>query len=162
MHGFNKSINLALNALTDEDQAVSVLNDDVVLGPYFFEKNVNVLQSIATCGVACPATVHDKTYFLTSPHPPNVHRMKRREGWAYTIRKDLLDLIPRVPHQKLKTFCGDDWIFWWTHKLGYFWYKDESNVIFHHEGATVKPLRLNRTDLAIEKATFAELIKQIG
>lgn len=156
MLGVNASWNMGAELCEDCD-AVSILNDDVVLRDDFFEKNARLFQEHEDCGVACPGTIHDLSLLSVAASKRTIVRMRKREGWAFTIRRTLLDQIPPIP-EELRTFCGDDWFWTWTHKKEFYWYKDTSNIVYHKVGASVRPLGLNAR-IKQEKAVFLKLIK---
>jgi len=151
--GVNASWNLGICNVGDCDY-VAILNDDVVLGKYFFEKNIHAFQTYPDCGVACPETVHriDKIKETDG----KVICMKKREGWAFSFRMDVLKKIPPVPNQ-LTTFCGDDWFWIQTGMQGYRWYKDTGNIVYHKVGAAVRQLGA-RKYLNQDKAALQEML----
>lgn len=181
--GVNASWNLGIRMCADCDM-VSILNDDVILGKSFFERNARLFREHRGCGVACPATVHDLAELPACPPLPYlsalglpgkpgvgrrdnedaengaISRMRKREGWAFSIRRSLLDRIPPVPGE-LRTFCGDDWFWFWTHKLGFHWYKDTANIVYHKVGVSVRALRV-RHSLRREKEALKSIIRDIA
>jgi len=134
----NESLNLGIIKLSDECDYVSFLNDDVVLTDCFFQRNLELFEN-EKCGVACPRTVHSIDKLQKGK--VNVEMMKRREGWAFSIRKDLLDKIPPFPSERIATFYFDDWYWFYSikeHKM--LWYKDTGNVVYHAVGSSVDKL----------------------
>lgn len=134
----NESLNLGITKLSKDCDYVSFLNDDVVLTNCFFQRNLEVFQN-KECGVACPRTVHSMNEL--NKGRVNVGIMKKREGWAMSIRKDLLDKIPPFPADRIATFHFDDWYWFYLikeHNL--FWFKDRGNVIYHHVGSSIAKL----------------------
>ena len=154
----NESWNYGISKLDDDCDLVSILNDDILLNRYFFEKVVFTFKRFKYAGVVCPFTVNDRRdmqYF--TKNGSIFQKMTKREGWAFTIKKSLLDQIPPIPAQ-LKTFCGDDWFWHYTHKKGLFWYKHIGNCIFHHVGAAVRKLGV-RKNMNAEKRIFRGIIR---
>lgn len=134
----NESLNLGITKLSSDCDYVSFLNDDIVLTDCFFQRNLELFQN-KQCGVACPRTVHSMDELQKGK--VNVKIMKRREGWAFSIRKNLLDKIPPFPAEKIATFHFDDWYWFYLIKEHtVFWFKDNGNVVYHHIGASVDKL----------------------
>jgi len=153
--GVNASWNLGIRENGDCDY-LAILNDDVILGNRFFEKNIDVFRQHQDCGVACPATVHDPTDMDNNISGPII-RMKRREGWAFSFQWPVLKEIPPIP-AALVTFCGDDWFWVHMHLKGFRWYKDTGNIVYHQVGAAVRQLGV-RPHLKRDRATFRSLNK---
>jgi len=134
----NESINLGITELSKDCDYVSILNDDVVLTKQFFQRNLELLQD-KDCGASCPLTVHSMDELKIGKVDKRV--MKRREGWALTIKKEVLDKIPLFPSERIATFHWDDWIWFHTCRdLNLYWLKDRGNMVFHHVGASVAKL----------------------
>jgi len=160
MRKVNESWTLGFQKVRKEALGVCVLNDDVVLNDRFFEKIETLLYASGLTAVVCPRTTNDfEDLAIFKPSTMcQATTMSRREGWAWTIRKSVLDKVPPIP-PTLQTFCGDDWIWHHTKGLGFYWVKDQSNLIYHAEGATVKglPDRL-RPERDLEKREFNYLM----
>ena len=154
----NASWNLGISYIDDCDY-LAILNDDVLLGKYFFEKNINIFRQYTDCGVACPDTVHNIADMKTCGSG-KIIRMKKREGWAFSFRYSLLKKIPSVP-DVLKTFCGDDWFWAHTHSQNYCWYKDTGNIVYHKVGAAVKKLGA-RAHLKQDKTYLRRMLQLSG
>jgi len=153
--GVNASWNLGIGETGDCDY-LAILNDDVILGEHFFEKNIKIFRQYKDCGAACPDTVHDMADLHDNTHG-KIIRMKKREGWAFSFRWPLLMMIPSIPDE-LTTFCGDDWFWVHTHMEGFRWYKDTGNIIYHEVGAAVKQLGV-RSHLRRDRAAFKGVIR---
>lgn len=146
--GVNASWNLGMTRflMGDEGDALSVLNDDIEVGPRFFERIATAFEWNGRYGVVCPATLIESEKWAkakriengTGPLSLTLAIMDRREGWAFTARRELLEKVPTIP-KELKTFCGDDWIWYWTHHYDFVWVKDKRNIIFHHVGVSMRP-----------------------
>lgn len=139
--GVNKSWNrLFKEAFYYEADVLSVLNDDIEINKYFFEKIIRTFEKIGKAAVVCPNTLREKCRPVLNKSRKDWNRlfvMPRREGWAYTIRTSVLKHIPKIPLE-LKTFCGDDWLWYHTLALGYMWVKMLDNYIFHYGSTTIK------------------------
>lgn len=134
----NESLNLGITKLSSDCEYVSFLNDDVILTDCFFQRNFELFQN-KECGIACPFIVHSMDELKKGR--VNVEMMNRREGCAFSIRKNLLDKIPPFPAERIATFHFDDW--YWFYPLreyGLFWFKDRGNVVYHKIGASVAKL----------------------
>lgn len=131
----NESWNLGIEKISKDCDAVGIYNDDIVLNPFFFTRIIETLKWSEMCGVACPSTVK----IGQSLKRGRVNRivMEEREGWCFTIKKPLLDLIPPIPDTIFQTFWGDNWFWNKTQERGYFWGKDLGNPIWHYKGVSV-------------------------
>jgi GT2 family glycosyltransferase len=56
------------------------------------------------------------------------------QGWDYSIRRNLFVTIP----EQLKTYCGDDFIFYNLYKQGYDLAYVTSSPMIHFEGQSKK------------------------
>jgi len=145
---------------TDAD-ILTVLNDDVILNNQFFPRIREGFNYLGEeCAAICPNTSTNINWWLRFKYcntPCLFSKMQKREGWAYSIKSDVLRGLPLIPADVLKTFCGDDWLWYFSHRNGFSWFKDESNFIYHKVGASVKgtPHREKMND---EKKVFAKLI----
>ena len=154
----NASWNYGIDKLSVEVDLISVLNDDLVLEKYFFEKLLKLADKNKNYSVFCPQTV-PKLNDLDVPILPDMaycDRMDRREGWAWTIRSSVAKQIPQIPPE-LKTWCGDDWMFRHCMKLGRPWAKMINNFCYHYVGGSNVKMNV-RKDLRREKNIFKELI----
>jgi GT2 family glycosyltransferase len=144
----NESWNLGISKLLKCD-FVSILNDDIQIPQTFFQNLIQGFKHYPDAGVICPHTVTDKKdgCNITSNE---FTKMKHKEGWAFTIRKNILDTIPPIP-PNLKLFFGDDWFWWHVYKKGFLWYKDTSIEIFHHVGLSVRRINIEERTKIIRK-----------
>lgn len=155
--GVNASWNYVFQKYANSFDLISVLNDDLLIEEFFFEKLKIAAEGNPIAGVFCPDTVRDLSVFqslfdqrqLCSP-------MSKREGWAFTIRSSVAKQIPPIP-TKLQTWCGDDWIWRHCYKIGRPWLKMVNNKCFHFVGQSCK-LADKRKDLTAEKSIFKTLL----
>ncbi|MEW6265762.1 MAG: hypothetical protein AB1641_22035 [Thermodesulfobacteriota bacterium] len=142
-------------------ELVSILNDDIEVGPRFLERIARIFHDHPEAAVVCPATSRDK-HDMTDGGPIMAVPMRRREDWVFTIRREVLDSIPPIPIE-LQTFCGDDWIWHWSRRGGPakrgIWLKDVGQTIWHQVGASIDKLGV-RADLPIERQALSRLIEQ--
>jgi len=156
--GVNAAWNVGLEFARIQSSHLSILNDDILIKEDFF-KRINLLLSIRSLldvPIFCPSTTHDKALFdrtEVSCYPSRTHYMRRKEGWAFTIRDRFAKTIRPIP-KELFIFCGDDWIWNETVKYGTKWVKDERNIIYHTVGATLKNNPKLRALLKHEKRIF--------
>lgn len=131
----NESWNLGIKNVSSDCDLVGIYNDDIVLNSGFFQRTIEVFEWNSLCAASCPNTV-DKSVELRRGKVNRI-KMKTREGWCFTIRKRVLDLMSPIPDNKIITFFGDNWFWLHTHRLGYFWGKDLGNTIWHHKGVSI-------------------------
>jgi len=143
----NPSWNLGILKTSDCD-FVSILNDDIEIPETFFENVANAFDKYSDCGVVCPDTVISKEDFNSRIPVGEVLKMKKKEGWAWTIRRELVDIIPPI-HNDLQLFYGDDWYWWHTWKRGKVWIKIMNTIIYHTVGASVS--KISKIDRNIQK-----------
>jgi len=156
----NESINLGISKVSKDCDYVSILNDDLILGPYFFDRIAGIFDQIGDCAVACPQQVFDISELITGP--PALVQMMKREGPAMTFRKSVLDQIPTFPHKIIQTFHIDDWFWVWTrYKLKRIWCKDLGNTVYHKVGASVRKLGL-RVHKRPESHQWNKILKELG
>lgn len=114
---------------------VSVLNDDIAIGRDFFKRVKKVLAAHNEAAVVCPYTITAKN--KGKDKPEKLGRMVRREGWAFSIRKKILDNCPPFP-EGCNYFYGDNWLWWACYRaFEKVWLKDPENVIYHHVGKSI-------------------------
>jgi len=133
---------------------ISVFNDDILLEKFFFEKMTSLAGIHEQAGVFCPETVKASDY-VKNPLPVGAEqciKMKKREGWAWTIRGSIAEKVPPIP-QEIATFCGDDWYWFKTARLGIPWMKMKNTWCFHYVGRSMK-ITSRRQDLSADKAMF--------
>ena len=143
----NTSWNLGISHLSKCD-FVSILNDDIEIPRTFFERIANGFKKISKAGVICPCTVTDKRQINNFLLVDVYDKMKKKEGWAFTIRKEILDTIPPI-HSELKMFFGDDWFWWHVFRggSGCIWYKDHGTIIYHAVGTALRKLDYRERNL---------------
>jgi len=160
--GVNPAWNWGVGLAKDCD-AVAILNDDIRLGSEFFHKISIAFGCSPDAAAVCPLTNSDDpdAHRIDIPYAPKyLSPMRKREGWAMVIRRQVLDQIPPIP-DALRIFCGDDWFWYWSHRMGRPWIKDLSNVIYHQVGASMMIRPEARQNLKAEKAAFARIIRAL-
>lgn len=126
--GVNPSWNLGISK--SKEKYISILNNDIYITNYFFKKIVEVFEDNKNIGIVVPNTVDYIPCFESDDTFPKVRDLEKREGWAFTIKKELTNKIPPIPPEINKCF-GDDYLFYWVKKLGYKCVKVMNNPIFH-------------------------------
>jgi len=155
----NESLNLGtVNALEGKSEYVSFLNDDVILNSLFFERLSKSFEEL-NCAAACPKTVNTMDEMILEPYNPLI--MNKREGWALSVRKDVLEKISLFPSDRVATFHWDDWIWYHTLNMKLYWYKDTGNTIFHKVGASVAKLGF-RSHKRKERNEFQQIAREKG
>ena len=118
-------------------------NSDIIINRFFFQKIMEAFNSDHKKGIVCANTTKRFGRVNKSKNEqPTFKLMKKREGWAWSIRKEIIDKIHPIPRQ-LITYCGDDYIFYCTKKLGYQTVKIMNNYIYHYGGASIFGMRGN-------------------
>lgn len=141
----NAAWTLGISILSECDY-VSILNDDIEIPSHFFSHIIRNFRCLPDAGAICPYTDMNRKNIPYLDYGLNdVSRMKHKEGWAFTIRKNLLDEIPPIPTE-LTMFFGDDWYWWHTYKRGFLWYKDNGIAIYHAVGASLRKIDKEERD----------------
>lgn len=145
-----KEINEGVNAAWNYGIAlaktpyISILNNDLLLNKYFFQMIIQSMLSDKKIGIIVPTTIlkHKEYRHKTIDESPILGNLTKREGWAFTIRKDITDNIKPIP-SKLKIYYGDDYLFYYTKALNYKIMKITNNFIFHYKNKTINALISN-------------------
>ena len=137
--GVNPAWNLGISKSTGD--LICVLNNDLIISYYFFESILKLMDDYSV-GICVPNTVGDINFVRNSTFTMPIYQdVRKREGWAFTIRKCITDKIPPIPKQ-LNRVCGDDYLFYWSNRLGYHNVKILNNYIYHYGSTTtVKELQ---------------------
>ena len=134
---------------------ISILNDDIIITQNFFLVLGASMTYAKHAAVLCPH-VTTSHLVLHNAFFGYLKQMAKREGWAFSIRAEIAKKMPAIPN-KLKTFCGDDWIFHHCQP----WYKMTTNPIRHLVGGSMRDAGSPRPDMLKEKRIFAELMRPI-
>ena len=158
----NESWNLGISKVDIRCDYVSILNDDIFLNKYFFQRIFETFKKRKDCGVACPRTVTEiDDLGGKGVGRQDIKHMKKREGWAYTIKKEVLDHIAPIPSHRITIFHGDDWFWFWTKTRGHYWFKDHGNLIWHKVGASVVSLNM-RGLKKTERNEWRKVMQELG
>lgn len=127
--GVNPSWNLGMGLCTAE--IIAVLNNDLRLPNKFFEKIQKTFDENADCGGCVPLNLETVGEFQDlSDNRNRVDQQFSREGWAFSLRRDVWQRSEPMP-DNIRTFFGDDYWFERVHACGYRWLKMIDNRIFH-------------------------------
>jgi len=135
----NEGVNSAWNYGIKHSKTplISILNNDLLLNEYFFQKVLESMNNLKA-GIVFPAIIKPNQKFKESLDVPVILKEPRkRNGCAFTIKKEVTDQIEPIP-EDLKTYCGDDYLFYQTKLLGYKTFKMSNNFVFHYGGSTLK------------------------
>lgn len=157
----NESWNLGITKVDITCDYVSILNDDIYLNSWFFQRVHETFQAYKDCGVACPYTVNNMRELGKGKRKPSITRLLKREGWAFTFKKSVLDIIPPIPDYRVKLFHGDDWFWFHSKTKGFCWYQDEGNIIYHQVGASIERNGL-RSLKKIERNEWRKIMNELG
>lgn len=156
--GVNASWNWGIAKLMSYVDLISVLNDDLLLEDLFFGKIIKCAENplYDNAGVFCPETVIHPTLCMKALPLESVviSQMRKREGWAWTIRSNMARIIPPIPDE-LKTWCGDDWYWHQCQSRGHYWIKMLNNRCFHYVGQSNKIMDVHK-DIRREKQIFRD------
>lgn len=142
-HNKNEGVNYSWNEglRLSKTPYISIFNNDIIINKYFFKKIIETFKLNNKFGIVCGQTLRrSKNIKLTDDSPPTTQMMTRREGWAFTIKKEMSDLIPDIP-KELKIYCGDDYLFFYCYLLGYVPIKILNNYLFHYGSLTISSIR---------------------
>jgi len=146
--------------LRSKTPLISILNNDLLISKYFFKKIIETYNENDKYGIICPNTIKNRaTVETTNDDKVIVNKMGKREGWAFTIRKDLTNKMDPIP-EELKIYCGDDYLFKKCRDLEYKAVKIMNNYIYHFGGVTVSGHFGKRTPLKEEKVIWSDILKK--
>ena len=156
--GVNPAWNLGI--MKAKTPYVSILNNDLLVNNYFF-KRINETMSDDSIGICVPKTISDMYYAMMCKYEPvKLSPCNKREGWAFTIKKDIVEKLGYIPKELNRTY-GDDYIFYCAKKLSYKIVKMENNYVFHYGSiTTVKELKEKGKDFPnknIEKEIWLKI-----
>ena len=155
--GVNPAWNCALKTAKLNRSNLSILNDDISIEEDFFRKALETLEKFPTCGVVCPNTNSGAGWAPPGSRGARFAGMGKKEGWAFTIRAELIEKLPPIPIE-LRIFFGDDWIWHFTYINGYSWVKDLSSKITHAVGASLRENPNIRKRLEYERNAYRALL----
>lgn len=135
----NMGVNIAWNEgmFKSQNPYISVLNNDIIITDYFFEKIYKSFMANTMLGLVVPNTLDDRNQLYYDNGSPCLVELEKREGWAFTIKKEIVEKSGPIPHP-FKIYFGDDFLFLWTKKLGYECKKIVNNPIYHFQSLSVK------------------------
>jgi len=156
-HSSNKGVNYSWNEgikLTTTP-IVSILNNDIIISKFFFKKLIESYNRDSNWGIVCPKTIKVlKNVNLNIDDPVILKKMGKREGWAWSARMSFIKKIDPIP-DFLRTYCGDDYVFYCAKGLGYSILKMMNNTIYHYGGKTVSVTKKCAGERKKEKKLFA-------
>ena len=133
----NESWEIGISKLLPETEYVTFLNDDIIIGNWFFQRIKETFAAIKDCGIVCAQLVGEPDQVLKGAVRFRVERKKMFPACAFTIRRDVLDKIPRFPWERISTFYGDNWVWAHTKQMGYCWASDTGNRMYHYVGKSI-------------------------
>lgn len=140
---------------------ISILNNDIIITNSFFRKIVDVFETYEDVGIVIPNTIDDALDLEDTNDKVQVKKAKVREGWAFTIRRDMMNKIPPIPDILNKNF-GDDYLFYFTSKLGYKIVRMTNNYINHIGSVTQRDIKKrHRPDKGIERENWNKIKSDI-
>lgn len=151
----NESWEIGRAELSPGTDLVTFLNDDIIIGDWFFQRVIETFKANEFFGIACPNIVKDPSKVKLGKVNYTVGRRHKLEACAFTIKKEILDTIPPVPWKRITTFHGDSWVWDHTKRKAYSWGKDEGNNIFHYIGQSILKFGFR----ALKKPEFNEYEK---
>ena len=161
-HMWNAGISLC--GFRSAHDVVCLLNDDIQLSPFYFDAARTLLSGYDDAAVFIPRTSTDSYNDVQTNSLKGYGKLngvRRREGWAMAFRASVLKSISQIPHDRIPTFCGDDWFWYHTHKDGHRWITSSECLCYHEVSSTVKPLGYMQ-NLKTEKNEFAKIIQEMG
>jgi len=159
---WNEGIKLARTPL------ISILNNDIILNKFFFKKIIEASQVSEKYGIFCVTNAKKIGQVKESRDVEvKIANIGKREGWAFTIRKEITDRLPPIPPD-LRIYCGDDFLYYGARTvLDYQAVRITNNYIFHLGGRTVRSYKRLRGVRKQEKVIWIknrrpELLKLKG
>jgi len=158
----NKGVNEAWNhgIQLSRTKYISILNNDILLNRYFFETVKDSMENDSKIGIIVPQAWKFKDQISEMKrYNPKLRNLGKREGFAFTIRKDIIEKIDLIPSD-LKIYCGDDYLFFHTQQQGYKIMKMTTNYIFHYGQLTSGKAANQRDILNSEKRVWKKIVSE--
>jgi hypothetical protein len=114
---------------------VAVMNNDLLINNNFFKKIVEAYEN--EWAIICPNSVKDVSLVYSVDDKVVLKPMGKREGWCWIARKSFLNKVKPIPNF-LRTYCGDDYIFFNARILNFQVLKMMNNYIHHFGGGTIQ------------------------
>lgn len=154
----NRGVNLAWNEglFRASNNYISILNNDLIITDYFFEKIISGYNQDATIGILVPTTVNRVQELFIDTSDSELINLEKREGWAFTIKKEIIVESGMIPFP-FKIYYGDDFLFSWAKKLGFRCKKIINDPIFHYGSMTVKKIDPRNKILKYEGLMWKQL-----
>jgi len=147
--GVNRSWNYGLSIA--KTTLVSVLNADIFLPQRFFEKIVQPFSD-QSVGIVVPLSTTKREAFSFSEECSEAIATDflGRQGWAWTIRRAVLEKVSPIP-EELQMFFGDDFIFACVRELGYKVVLVTNTLVLHKVGVSSSVGRNTEVDKIYKK-----------
>jgi hypothetical protein len=152
--GVNASWNLGISLVTAD--IVSILNNDLALCSFFFEKTLSVFEQYPNVGLVVPETQWSskRVREAKGPNRTRVHAMPHgQQGFAITARWELVTGQP-IPSE-LTTFCGENWLYGLVRKAGQECVKCPDIPVCHLPGGISSRARTNAKDRTLMRSEIA-------
>lgn len=153
----NPSWRYGISRLKDME-IISILNDDLIINPYFFAKidevfSLKIDRYVGVVPSDClePACMIEKGVHVKDEN--KLEPLGRRQGWAMSLLKSFMDMVGPIP-ESLGTFCGDDWYYWTAKYHNKMWMRMVDNLVYHYGSSSVKPMGFEKMFLKSEKNQF--------
>ena len=160
----NSSWRLGISHLRSNIDVVGILNDDIIVTDRFISDAIELFSTKLNCGIGVPRECKkdDILDYNLKNHYTKYYKTKKRSGWAFFIRRTILESIPPIP-DNLVTFFGDAWLFQNVHLAGMYRYLMAYNPVYHYGGVTLKQGRIGRYRITRERerTLYKKMIKEI-
>jgi hypothetical protein len=121
---------------------ISILNYDIRIPPDFFKKIKFIFQNQLDVGYIIPLTVKALEEVPSEPDAfPSEQESCEREGWAFSIRRNICLNVPPIP-ESVFTFYGDDYLHLVCGQQKFRSVREKALRIFHHFSPTVNRLNV--------------------
>lgn len=137
--GVNAAWNLGMTMA--KTPLISILNNDILINPFFFERTIAAFEN-ERHGIVVPMTVSTPDRLLSGVNKTksvedeslDLHFPVKRYGWAFSLRKSLINRIKPIPAHIIPIECGDDYLFICAKNTGFLYVMDFNNRIYHYGG----------------------------
>ena len=159
--GVNKSWNFGIDH--SKNKIISILNNDIIINKFFFQNILKTMENKST-GICVPETVQEKSKVFESTENFFLKPLKKREGWAFTIKKEIIYKYGYIPEELDRTH-GDDYLFYCAKKQKYEIFKMMGNFIYHYGSTTTVNEIINKglpyPQLNNEREKWIKIKKQL-
>jgi GT2 family glycosyltransferase len=124
-----------------DTEYIGFWNNDIRICDFIIEAIEDVFRGNKDIGLVVPETINEDFLVKNAvyPRPLEFDVLGNREGWCFSMRKNIIDEGGKIPSELINS-AGDDWLYNITNDLGYRAVKLSGVPIKHWGSATISDL----------------------